>query len=484
MILPLLTASQSDILPAISSETLLNTAAGLGDIIAAHTLMLGRGTLSSEKPASQAASARTLEGSHANTPARIGRDGGSALPERPVASQKELRGLRLRTATPSTVREVNRAIVLNLIRIHQPISRVELSERTGIHRSNVSDIVDGLLDKGLLVESRAVPRGRGRVPIMLSLNADKVRVVGVSIRAAQTEIALAGLTGQISYHVSFSTPQSPLKLVDRLSETIAEIRKTQLVHPTGSLDEIGISVPGLVCSTSGTIRRLPRLLDYSGFELAAELEKRTGIHTAVENDANLGALAQLWLSEREIAGLRDFVFLTITSVGVGAGIILNRELYGGHDSSYAGEFGHMIVDPEGPPCSCGRAGCLELYICDRATWHRYCPGTEFEVARFEDLIGAARQGDVRALAAFQETGRYLSVGMSNIFLALNPEAVVLAGRITRVWDSIRDTVEAGIQWLGFKASIRMTHVNPEQLYLNGAISLALSRAFAKPKVGW
>jgi predicted NBD/HSP70 family sugar kinase len=226
------------------------------------------------------------------------------------------------------------------------------------------------------------------------------------------------------------------------------------------------------------------LLDYSGFELAAELQKQTGIHTAVENDANLGALAQLWLSEREVMGLKDFVFLAITSVGVGAGLILNRELYRGHDSSYAGEFGHMIIGPNGPPCSCGRAGCFELYVCDRATWDRYSPGTEFEVARFEDLIDAARQGDQRALTAFHETARYLSLGVSNIVLALNPEVVVLGGRLTRVWDLIRGTVEAGIRWLGFKASIRATQVNLDQLYLNGAISLALSKAFVGPKLGW
>src|SRR5262245_38103369 len=87
---------------------------------------------------------------------------------------------KIRTATPSTVRQVNRSIVLNLIRVYQTISRVDLSRRTGISRSNVSDIVDELLQQGYLTEEQAVPVGRGRVPLLISLNRRSHLVVGVS----------------------------------------------------------------------------------------------------------------------------------------------------------------------------------------------------------------------------------------------------------------------------------------------------------------
>jgi len=123
----------------------------------------------------------------------------------------------------------------------------------------------------------------------------------------------------------------------------------------------------------------------------------------IDNDCNLAAQAELWLNEKEAPGLDDFVLLEIGDVEVGAGIILNRRLYRGHGSSFAAEFGDVVVDPEGPRCRCGRRECLELYVCDGAIWRSYSPKSQFSAPGFATLCQLARRRDARALAAFEKT---------------------------------------------------------------------------------
>jgi predicted NBD/HSP70 family sugar kinase len=389
----------------------------------------------------------------------------------------------IHTATPSTVRAINRSIILNLIRLHQPISRAELSQRTGIFRSNISDIVEELLEQELVIERRGTAVGRGRVPMLLSLNSEGARVLAVSVRPAETLVAAAGLTGRIYHSVAFETPRRPREFTRTLLATITKFRERYPGQGAG-LQEIGIGVPGLVNASNGQILWLPELPDYSGLELPAEIQEHCGISTAIDNDSNLAALAELW--SNETADLSNFVVVVIGDVGVGAGIVLNRELYRGHDTSFAAEFGHMIVDPAGPECSCGRRGCWELYVSDRATWTRYSRASqqEFSESRFKELLRLAFAGDKRALGALSDTAKYLSIGLSNIFLALNPEVIIVAGQVVNAWDLIQDTVRRVFRLPILNVPIRAARPDIEQLYLQGAVRLALRKAFAKPKLGW
>ena len=395
----------------------------------------------------------------------------------------EPRHALIHTATPSTVRAINRSIILNLIRLHQPISRAELSNRTGIFRSNISDIVEELIAQELVVEKRGRPIGPGRVPMLLSLNSDGARVLAVSVRPSETLVAAAGLTGRIYHSLAFETPRGPREFTKTLLATIAKFRERYRGHGA-ALQEIGIGVPGLVNASNGQILWLPALPEYSGLELAAEIEEHCAISTAIDNDSNLAALAELW--SNETADLSNFVVVVIGDVGVGAGIVLNRELYRGHDTSFAAEFGHMIVDPAGPECSCGRRGCWELYVSDRATWTRYARASEqeFNESRFKELLRLAFAGDKRALGALSDTAKYLSIGLSNIFLALNPEIIIVAGQVVNAWDLIQHTVRRVFRLPILSVPIRAARPDIEQLYLQGAVRLALRKAFAKPKLGW
>jgi len=389
--------------------------------------------------------------------------------------------LRFVTATPSSVREVNRSIVLNLIRVCSPISRVELSRRTGIVRSNVSEIVDELLQAGFVVEKRAVAVGRGRVPLHLSLNETGFHVLGVSVRRGRTTLALAGLSGSPKGSVSFDTPARPAALTAQIQSHLAGLRKG--LKRGDRVAVIGLSLPGLVDSRTGRVHWIPELPEYSNFELGAELEKATGVNVSIDNDCNVAALAELWLAEESDVHLGDFVLVEVGDWGVGGGIILNRELYRGNDGTFVGEFGHMSIDLRGPECACGRKGCWERYVCNDASWRRFDPQTPFAASKFDEILAAAEQGDKAAIRSLRETARFLALGISNLVYLLNPRTIVIAGRLTRVWELLEDSLREVIRSSRIPATIRPASLPVDELFMKGAITLALGQAFANPSFG-
>jgi predicted NBD/HSP70 family sugar kinase len=387
---------------------------------------------------------------------------------------------RVKTATPASVREVNRSIILNLIRLHQPVSRAGLSDLTGIHPSNISLIVDELMEWQLITEQKIEPRGRGRAPIMLSLSPGAFLVIGVSVRTNDTAVCLAGVNGGAQASVSFRTPSTPGEFVNELAAAIDGLRRGGSVKR--EIRQLCIGVPGLVNLERGEIHWMPSLPQYSDFPLHAAVESATGIPASVVNDCDLAAIAERWLSEQP-SQMRDFVFLNIGTVGVGAGIMINGELCKGHDSMFAGEFGHMAISPTGPRCTCGRRGCWELYVCDKATWARYDPEHDYSTSRFDELMLLARAGERRALRAVRETGKYLSLGISNIVFALNPRTVILSGHITEIWDVAQDHLLGAYSSPRIQFDVRPSRAPAEDLFLQGAISCALDELYAKPRLG-
>jgi len=399
-----------------------------------------------------------------------------------AAKQPPQRGLR--TATPASVRDVNKSILLNLIRVHQPISRAALSRHTGIFRSNVSRIVDELIQDGVVTERPGKPGGRGRLPVHLELRNECYQVLGVFIQPLQTRIAFAGLSGIIQKTWTLPTPQTPAEFVKQLERALQTIRQDKLVASRPAIQRVGIAVPGLIHYDSGRILWAPALEKYSGFPLAEELAKRIGIPVSADNDCNLGALSELWLSQAvERQPLNDFVFLSIGDLGVGGGIVADGKLYRGHDSGFVAEFGHMIVDPNGRKCGCGRSGCWELYISNKATWQLYKPRRHFEAGCFSDLLANAEQGDPRAIAALETTARHIALGASNIVFALNPSLIVLAGQITGVWPLIHKTIASAFWSPRIKTVVRPARLAAEDSLLHGAVWLALSGAYRIPQFG-
>jgi predicted NBD/HSP70 family sugar kinase len=392
--------------------------------------------------------------------------------------------LPIRTATPSSVRAVNRSIMLELIRRRQPVSRADLARLTGIFRSSVSDIVDELVEEDLVAEERAVPSQRGRVPMSLRLNDVGYPVLGLNIRPAYCQIARAGLNGHIHKSLTFRTPASPKKLVQAVARAIGRLQEERGRIGAPKFRRIGIAIPGHVDAPSGRILWTPTHKELADFPITREVFEQTGIEALADNDCNLGAVSELWLAKKENKERSaNFFFLNVSDFGAGAGAVLNGEIYLGHDANFAAEVGHMVVQPDGVACNCGRRGCWERYVSNEATWRRVHPRTPFTVERFNEMLAAGLKGDVQALSGFRETARYLSLGISNIGYLFNPAEVIVAGRITAIWELLRADVERsyGSAQLGY--SIRPARLSADDSLLHGAVCLALRDAFAKPKFG-
>jgi len=396
-----------------------------------------------------------------------------------------------RRATRTTSREINRRIVLNLVRDHQPVSRADIARRMSIGRGVVTSIIQDLIDEGTIYEGATGHAARGRRPTMLYVRTQDRLVVAVDIRFSRTFVMLSDFAGTQIALESFETAFDPHALVVDLT---SRIRRLLDAHGArGRCEGVGLVVPGMVERLTGRVLLAPQL-GWRDVDVRDALAKGVGLPVQIENAPMACALAQMWLGQRGNT-TDNFVYVTVSD-GVGAGIVLNGQLIRGETNS-AGEFGHIPLDTNGPQCLCGARGCWEAYTSNQATLSRYL-GRELVPLwggavphpagglTIEDLISRARAGDARASEAIVATGHYLGVGIGGIVNALNPSQVFLGGEITGAWDMIQPAVRAGILERALTPAGRKTPVVPEQMggfpRLRGATALVAAPHFAAPRV--
>jgi N-acetylglucosamine repressor len=401
--------------------------------------------------------------------------------------------IRFRVATRQTSREINRTIVLNLVRARQPISRADLARAMGVRRGAVSLIVNDLLKDGAIVEGATGDAIRGRKPTFLYIDTRRRAVVAIDIRVSQTLLMLADLVGKpIGGVVTLPTERDPQRLVDSLAR-----RVTQLLADHAHIDEctgIGVAVPGMVERPTMRVLHAPTL-GWRNVDLRDMLARATRLPVEIENSGRVCALAQLWAMHGGGEGpAGDFVFVSVSD-GLGVGVSFQREVLRGRHN-LAGEFGHMPLSLEGPRCSCGAAGCWEAYVSNRATLGRYfghepdaaaaAVGADLTAFSIDDLLSRARGTDLKARAALQVTGRYLGVGLAVVVNVLDPAAVYVGGEITGAWDLVEPSLRAAFLERALTPAVAATPIRPvatlEYPRLRGAAALVTAPAFAAPVV--
>jgi N-acetylglucosamine repressor len=395
-----------------------------------------------------------------------------------TASRSQGSAHAITMATPQTMRRVNRAIILNLIRNHQPVSRPQLAELSGVHRSNVSLIVDELIQDGLLTEQFAEPKGRGRAPKLVSLVGSSVYVIAISVRVALTTVVLGALNGQTERLFCFETPEDPRDFVALFRQNL-ELVRTRTPALRQGLRQVVISVPGKYLPPRGL--HLPALPLYDGFALRERIERIAAAPTLVANNGNLAALGGLAHLHKGKRHAHDFVYVTIGHSVVGGGVVLNRKLYAGHDGNYTADFGHMSIGIA-PKCHCGNLGCWGEMICNRTVWNHYAPKSRFSSAKFSELLDRAVEGDAAAVKAVRAIVPDLMRGLRNIAMCLNPEQIIVAGEITRAWSLI----QADFERTGFLSDVPTTVsaslISLDDLFETGAVQRALQQIFHLPEV--
>ena len=253
---------------------------------------------------------------------------------------------RIQGASSEVVRDINRRIVLNLIRTRHPISRADLARLCGLQRSTISLIVEQLIHESWVIEGPTGRLPRGRRPTFLHLNEERV-IMGVDIRPGQTTVALADANGKFSSREVISTPSDPKTAVDEL---IACIRRILLSCRGKKLEGVGISLPGRFNHVSDRLVFAPNL-KWRDFDLRTPIMKATGVDVELENAANACVLATVWFEHNEAS--RNLVVVTV-SEGIGTGILMNGQLVRGMNGM-AGEFGHVPLDPKGPSAAAAGA---------------------------------------------------------------------------------------------------------------------------------
>jgi len=425
--------------------------------------------------------------------AQVARQTGACLPtvSRSRAAVRKIDTRDFRRATRSTSRQINRQILLNLVREHQPISRADLARRMTLGRGVVTTLVNELLEEGVLYEGALVELPRGRRPKMLHVETRDRLVVAIDLRFSRTDVLLADLGGKQIALERFATRFGPEELLDELAVRVRRLLRTHAGR--GRCQGIGMVIPGMVDRASGRVLNAPQL-GWRDVQVRAGLAARTGLAVHVENAPAACALAHIWLSERA-NGIRDFVYLSVSD-GVGTGVVVNGEVVRGHGHT-AGEFGHIPIRAEGPICLCGSQGCLEAYTSNLATVARYLghelsPAIAGELLQqsgvtVDDVVRRAGEGDERARAAVADTGRYLGIGVSMIVQALNPAQIVVGGEITGAWDLVEPAIRAEVARRALTPRAAETPVIPEPAghmpRLRGAIALVAAPVYAAPQVG-
>jgi predicted NBD/HSP70 family sugar kinase len=328
------------------------------------------------------------------------------------------------------VRATNLAVVLRFVREHAPCSRADIAASTGLNKATVSSLVADLIDRRMVRETGLTENRVGRPATMLVLDGSPYAAVGIEVNVDYLTAVSVDLSGRrlLSWRRSFAgagaSPGQAVAAVAALARRVLSRMRKEERQVLG----LAVAVPGLV-DGHGRVRVAPNL-GWRDVDLCGDLTKALrdpGFPVQVENDANLGALAEHRFGA--FGGAGDLVYIT-GEIGVGAGVILDGRLRRG-GRGYTGEIGHIQIDPRGPECRCGRTGCLEAVAGIGAVLARVAPGVPLTPAdvepEVEEVVRLAGGGDEATLATLTEIGRNLGRGLGILVNVLNPEVVILGG---------------------------------------------------------
>jgi predicted NBD/HSP70 family sugar kinase len=382
-------------------------------------------------------------------------------------------------------------LVLEYVWHQREVSRADIARSLGLSRSTVSEIAASLLETGLVREGRDGPSSGGRRPVLLQFRDDAASILGIDMGASHVSVAVTDLRGRVEGwatrpHPVRTDPGGTRLLMVDLCEKVLE----KVPGGRDKLMGIGIAVPSPVDPRrpfSMPDAVMPAWRGRTGFE---ELANRYKVPVFVDNDANLGALAEHWWGGAR--GMEDFTYIKLAT-GVGSGLMIRGEIYRGA-TSVAGEVGHVSIDPKGTPCICGNRGCLSTFISSSALLTRASrllpeypeselAGIALNLTALED---AALADDPLALLIFEEAARHLGDAVAGILNLLNPAAVILGGSITRIGDRLvrplRERVLRRTLVQSLAASeIRVTELG-EQAFAVGAATYVLDEALKRPSL--
>lgn len=341
-----------------------------------------------------------------------------------------------------------------MLRIHAPISRARLAILTGLNRGTVSNIVNVLLEEGLVFENEQKDSGIGRPAILLGLRPDGGAVIGVEIGVDFIAVLLTDFVAETIWETRtlIDPSQSQTGIISQVEQLIDRalfLAHEQRLRPLG----IGVGLPGLVNVQQGNLIVAPNL-HWENVPLRLMWNQRFHLPIYIENEANLAALGEYYFGLAR--SVDNFIYLS-AGIGLGGGIMMDGKLFrGGH--GYAGEIGHIQRDPVGEQCGCGRIGCWETQVGPRAVLCRVkkelqrnsdpvlldaCSG-DLDNLTFEIVVKFALEGNTLCRQAIEAVAVHLGMGIVDMVHVFDPELVLIGGAFIQAKDILQPIIEKTI----------------------------------------
>lgn len=380
-------------------------------------------------------------------------------------------------------------IVLETLWYRQRITRAELSRVLKISRSTASDLVAQLLETRLVAEVGDAPSRGGRRPVLLEFQDDAHAILGVDMGATHVGVALTNLRGKVRSwrsqpHPVRTDPEGTRQLILELCDQCLDEERQSADNLVG----IGVAVPSPVDHRTPDRLSETVLPAWKGQSVFQHLRDRYDVPVFIDNDANLGAVAERWWGAGR--GVDHFTYIKL-GTGIGAGHIIGGQVFRGA-TNVAGEIGHLSLDPNGERCVCGNRGCLTTFAGREALVRRtkarldeggesVLHGRELTPSAIEE---AAEQGDALAIDVVHEAAHYLGIAVAGLLNLLNPGAVILGGGMARAGEHLlvplRETVIHRTLVNSVAASeIRLSDLGPRSIAL-GAATVVLATALENP----
>lgn len=385
----------------------------------------------------------------------------------------------------ATMRDMNLALALETIRINAPLSRAALASMTGLNKATVSSLVRDLLKAGWVREVGTVNSSSevGRPAINLELNPEAGYMIGAEIGVHFISIAITNFNFEIVSRRYESTDRliAEEDILTRLVYLLQE--SSDQVERSGKLlFGIGLGVPGLVDVAAGRLLVAPNL-GWKEVALGQVLEERFDAPIFIGNEANLAALGESYFGAGQDI---NYMIYVSSGVGIGGGIVANGRLMEG-SSGFAGEVGHLTIDPDGPACNCGNWGCWETLAGEEAllervrlamverpdSWIAKTSAGDPQRVTLELVVKAADEGDFIALEALKETADWLGIGIASLMNVLNPERVVFGGPLSIAHQYLLPEIQRTVQkrawsWVEKQANIVTAKYREDAAVIGGS----------------
>ncbi|MDU8923842.1 ROK family transcriptional regulator [Pasteurellaceae bacterium LIM206] len=355
-------------------------------------------------------------------------------------------------ANVDLVKQMNGAVVYKLIDQKGPISRIQISELSHLAPASVTKITRGLLARGLIKEVEQQESTGGRRAISIVVEQKKFQVIVLRVEYKHVTVGLMDLSGKLLNKTEFelpngqSTAEIEIALIEQLKDFIRKYRKRG-----GEIIALGITMPGFINTKTNMIEQLPHIRLDSPWALPAKLSAAIKLPAYIGNDVRSLALAEHYFGATK--DCYDSLLLRIHN-GVGAGIVINHEVFLGHKNN-VGEIGHIQIDPLGKRCNCGNVGCLETVVSNAAIEDKmqkllqdgyHSRWLSLESHDIEAICKASNKQDTAATELIEYVGTQIGRVLAMSVNMFNPEKIVISGEITRaknvLFSAIRRTLEA------------------------------------------